>query len=95
MADNNDKTFAGEERYMSKRISNSRAQRSLFYNLSKEKQRLESQGLNPDSKTIFKNLNVSESEVVEMRQILGHHDLSRVGGKNASLSGEMIKTGTG
>ena len=58
------------------KIGTTHAQRSLFYNLSKEKQRLEYLGVNPDSETISKNLAVSESDVVEMGQMLANHDLS-------------------
>jgi RNA polymerase sigma-32 factor len=58
------------------KIGSSQAQRSLFYNLGKEKLRLERIGVHPDSATISRNLGVPESDVVEMGQILGHHDLS-------------------
>ncbi|WP_045217149.1 sigma-70 family RNA polymerase sigma factor [Desulfonatronovibrio magnus] len=58
------------------KVGTSHAQRSLFYNLSREEQRLESQGVKPDSETISKILDVSESDVVEMGQIMGSHDLS-------------------
>ncbi len=58
------------------KIGTTQAQRKLFYNLSKEKQRLESLGISPDSDTISKSLDVSESDVVEMGQRLGQHDLS-------------------
>lgn len=58
------------------KVGTTQAQRKLFYNLSKEKQRLESLGITPDSDTISQNLDVSESDVVEMGQRLGQHDLS-------------------
>lgn len=58
------------------KIGTSHAQRSLFYNLNKEKQRLESLGVKPDSRMISRNLDIPESEVVQMGQILGHHDIS-------------------
>ncbi len=58
------------------KIGTSHAQRSLFYNLSKEKQRLESLGVNPDTETISRNLNLPESDVVQMGQILGNYDIS-------------------
>jgi len=58
------------------KVGTTQAQRKLFYNLSKEKQRLESLGITPDSDTISQNLDVSEADVVEMGQRLGQHDLS-------------------
>ena len=58
------------------KVGTTQAQRKLFYNLSKEKQRLESLGISPDSDTISQNLDVSEAEVVEMGQRLGQYDLS-------------------
>ncbi|MFP4108164.1 MAG: RNA polymerase sigma factor RpoD/SigA [Desulfonatronovibrio sp.] len=58
------------------KIGTSHAQRSLFYNLSKEKHRLESLGANPDTETISRNLDIPESDVIQMGQILGNHDIS-------------------
>jgi len=58
------------------KVGTTQAQRKLFYNLSKEKQRLESLGISADAGTISRSLDVSESEVVEMGQRLGQHDLS-------------------
>jgi RNA polymerase sigma-32 factor len=58
------------------KIGTSHAQRNLFYNLGREKQRLEALGVKPDPDTISRNLDVSEADVVEMGQRLGQHDLS-------------------
>lgn len=58
------------------KVGTTQAQRKLFYNLGKEKQRLEALGISPDSDTISQNLDVSESDVVEMGQRLGQYDLS-------------------
>jgi len=58
------------------KIGTSHAQRNLFYNLGREKQRLEALGVKPDPGTISRNLDVSEADVVEMGQRLGQHDLS-------------------
>lgn len=58
------------------KVGTTQAQRKLFYNLSKEKQRLESLGISADAGNISRSLDVSESEVVEMGQRLGQHDLS-------------------
>jgi len=58
------------------KIGTTQAQRKLFYNLAKEKQRLESMGITADSSTISKNLQVSKADVVEMGQRLSQQDLS-------------------
>ncbi|MCA1742704.1 MAG: RNA polymerase factor sigma-32, partial [Desulfovibrionales bacterium] len=58
------------------KIGTSQAQRSLFYNLSKEKQRLESLGADSGTETISRNLDIPESDVVQMGQILKNHDIS-------------------
>ncbi|WP_051617115.1 sigma-70 family RNA polymerase sigma factor [Desulfonatronovibrio hydrogenovorans] len=58
------------------KVGTTQAQRKLFYNLGKEKQRLESLGITPDADTISQNLDVSQADVVEMGQRLGQHDLS-------------------
>ncbi len=58
------------------KVGTTQAQRKLFYNLGKERQRLEAQGITPDSMTLSSNLNVSENEIVEMGQRLGQNDLS-------------------
>ncbi len=58
------------------KVGTTRAQRKLFYNLGKEKQRLESMGITADPDSISENLDVSRSEVVEMIQRLGQNDLS-------------------
>jgi len=58
------------------KVGTTQAQRKLFYNLSKEKQRLESMGITADADAISQSLDVSETDVVEMGQRLGQHDLS-------------------
>ncbi len=58
------------------KIGSSQAQRSLFYNLGRERQRLEALGVKPDPETISRNLEVPETDVVEMGQLLGSFDLS-------------------
>ncbi len=52
------------------RIGTTQAQRKLFFNLKKEKERLESQGFEPSHKLLAEKLQVSEAEVVEMDQRL-------------------------
>ena len=58
------------------RIGTTQAQRTLFYNLNKERQRLQSQGFDPSASNISKSLRVSESDVLEMDQRLARNDLS-------------------
>ncbi|WP_461210545.1 sigma-70 family RNA polymerase sigma factor [Desulfocurvus sp. DL9XJH121] len=66
------------------KIGTTQAQRKLFYNLNKERQRLQSLGFDPDNATVAKNLGVSEDVVVEMDQRLSRQDMSL----NMPLGGE-------
>ncbi|WP_298540469.1 sigma-70 family RNA polymerase sigma factor, partial [uncultured Limnobacter sp.] len=50
------------------KVGTTQAQRRLFFNLQKEKARLESKGFSPDAKTIASTLGVTEKEVIEMDQ---------------------------
>jgi RNA polymerase sigma-32 factor len=76
------------------KIGTTQDQKKLFYNLVREKQRLEAQGIKPTPKMISENLNVSEKAVVEMDHRLGPQggerslDLpieSKDGGSSSSL----------
>jgi RNA polymerase sigma-32 factor len=58
------------------KIGTTQAQRKLFFNLKKERDRLEREGFFPTPKLIADKLNVKEGEVVEMEQRLGSSDLS-------------------
>ncbi len=58
------------------KIGTTQAQRKLFFNLKKEKDRLEREGFYPGPKLLAEKLNVKESEVVEMEQRLGSSDVS-------------------
>ena len=58
------------------KVGTTQAQRKLFFNLQKEKDRLEAEGIRPGPKLIAQRLDVKESEVVEMEQRLGSGDLS-------------------
>ncbi|MFK4764859.1 RNA polymerase factor sigma-32 [Desulfobaculum sp. SPO524] len=58
------------------KIGTTQSQRKLFYNLNKERQRLQSLGFDPDSATLSKNLGVSEDVVIEMDQRLSRQDMS-------------------
>ena len=81
------------------KVGTTRAQRKLFYNLGKEKQRLESMGITADPDSISENLDVSHSEVVEMIQRLGQNDLSldmpQNDGSDAVLMDLIPDTGEG
>src|SRR5919109_2305602 len=58
------------------KIGTTQAQRKLFFNLQKEKEKIEAEGLDPGPKLLAQRLNVKEDEVVEMEQRLGGRDLS-------------------
>ena len=58
------------------KIGTTQAQRKLFYNLNKERQKLIAQGFDPDEKTLSEALGVSVDQVVEMQQRLDTSDLS-------------------
>lgn len=58
------------------KIGTTQAQRKLFYNLNKERQRLQAQGFDPDAAMLSQNLNVSEAQVTEMEQRMGANDMS-------------------
>lgn len=58
------------------KIGTTQAQRKLFFNLQKEKEKLEREGFFPGPKLLAKRLDVKESEVIEMEQRLGSMDLS-------------------
>jgi RNA polymerase sigma-32 factor len=71
------------------KIGTTQAQRKLFFNLQKEKDRLEAEGFTAEPKLLAERLDVKESEVIEMEQRLGGRDLSVDapvdGGEDASL----------
>jgi len=58
------------------KVGTTQAQRKLFFNLQKERQRLEREGFTPTPKLIAEGLAVKEKEVVEMEQRLAARDLS-------------------
>ena len=58
------------------KIGTTQEQRRLFYNLRREKAKLERQGYIPDPKLLADRLNVREKDVVEMDQRLGSWELS-------------------
>ncbi|MCB9029452.1 MAG: RNA polymerase factor sigma-32 [Deltaproteobacteria bacterium] len=58
------------------KIGTTQAQRKLFFNLEKEKERLEKEGFVPTTKLLASNLNVKEKDVIEMQQRLSAPDMS-------------------
>lgn len=58
------------------KIGTTQAQRKLFFNLQKEKEKIEAEGLAPAPKLLAQRLHVKEDEVVEMEQRLASRDLS-------------------
>ena len=58
------------------KVGTTQAQRKLFFNLEKERRRLEREGFTPTPQLIAQNLDVKEREVVEMQQRLGGRDVS-------------------
>ncbi len=53
------------------KIGTTQAQKKLFYNLSRERQRLESQGFAAGTQILSERLDVKEKEVIEMQQRMG------------------------
>jgi len=58
------------------KIGTTQAQRKLFFNLRKEKERLEQLGFTPDTKLLAERLDVREKDVVEMERRLAAPDAS-------------------
>src|SRR6266542_787934 len=58
------------------KLGTTQAQRKLFFNLQREKERLEAEGFSPEPKLLAQHLGVKEEEVVEMAQRMAARDLS-------------------
>jgi len=58
------------------RLGTTQAQRKLFYNLRREKEKLRAMGITPGTKLLSDRLGVSEQEVVDMDQRLDSWELS-------------------
>ncbi len=58
------------------KLGTTQAQRKLFFNLNKEKQRLTAMGIDPTSNELARRLDVPENEVVEMDRRLSGNDVS-------------------
>jgi RNA polymerase sigma-32 factor len=70
------------------KVGTTQAQRRLFFNLQKEKARLESEGFAPTPALIASNLGVKEAEVVEMEQRMS-------GGSEVSTDAPLSAEGDG
>ena len=58
------------------RLGTTQAQRKLFYNLRKEKEKLKAQGIHPGPKLLSHRLGVTEQEVLDMNQRMDGWELS-------------------
>jgi RNA polymerase sigma-32 factor len=58
------------------KIGTTQAQRKLFFNLRKEKEKLEGMGFDASSKALAEALDVPEREVIEMEKRLGQGEMS-------------------
>jgi RNA polymerase sigma-32 factor len=58
------------------KLGTTEAQRKLFFKLRQEQDKLIAQGFEPNPKLLAERLNVTEQDVVEMDQRLGHDELS-------------------
>jgi RNA polymerase sigma-32 factor len=58
------------------KLGTTEAQRKLFFKLRQEQERLSAQGIEVTPKLLAERLNVTEQDVVEMDQRLGHDELS-------------------
>jgi len=58
------------------KIGTTQAQRKLFYNLNRERQKLIAEGFDPDAAPLAERLGVGEEQIVEMQQRLDASDMS-------------------
>lgn len=72
------------------KVGTTQDQRKLFYNLRKEKAKLERQGFSPDTKLLADRLHVRERDVIEMDQRLGSWELSLDQPLNQDTDGTLL-----
>lgn len=72
------------------KVGTTQDQRKLFYNLRKEKAKLEREGFAPDTKLLADRLNVRERDVIEMDQRLGSWELSLDQPLSADSEGTLL-----
>jgi RNA polymerase sigma-32 factor len=82
------------------RIGTTQAQRRLFFNLRRERERMEWMGVETDSRRLATVLDVAESEVVEMERRLAASEMSldapvRSEGLSERTQGDMVSAGPG
>lgn len=58
------------------KVGTTQAQKKLFYNLMKEKQKMEAMGFAPKTKLLSEKLDVKEKDIVEMDQRMSRRDMS-------------------
>jgi RNA polymerase sigma-32 factor len=58
------------------KIGTTQAQRKLFFNLKKETERLEAEGIRPEPKLLAQRIGVKEGEVTEMQERMAHSEVS-------------------
>ncbi len=58
------------------KIGTTQAQRKLFFNLKKETERLEAEGIRPSPKLLAQRIGVKEGEVTEMQERMAHSEVS-------------------
>lgn len=58
------------------KLGTTQAQKKLFYNLMKEKRKMEALGFTPNAKLLSSALDVKEKDIVEMEQRMGGRDMS-------------------
>lgn len=78
------------------RIGTTQAQRKLFFDLKKEKERLEKMGFDPVPKLVAETLQVKEDEVVSMGQRMEMAELSLdtlVGEESKETFGDLLPAG--
>jgi RNA polymerase sigma-32 factor len=78
------------------RIGTTQAQRKLFFDLKKEKERLERMGFDPVPKLVAERLNVKENDVISMDQRMVGADISldaQVGGDSRTTYGDLLPAG--
>jgi RNA polymerase sigma-32 factor len=74
------------------KLGTTQAQRKLFFNLSKEREKLLARGIEPTPRLLAKNLQVDEKDVEEMSARMGSEDLSLdapVGGDDDSRQSRL------
>ena len=64
------------ENWRQVKLGTTQAQRRLFFNLAKERQRLTARGIDPTPRLLAKNLRVEEQDVAEMTARMAGEDLS-------------------